>query len=178
MLLSQSVTEQLMNKLLQYGLQAFYYALFMAVVWYFSFKPPYHQLEDDQSVVTISFTHATKLREACRKRTQEELMKLAPNMRLPTSCARERSPMTLELYLDDKLLTKAVVEPSGFHKDQGVSIFQSIKVKAGQHKLRAWMNDDVNVTEPTYKFEQMINLKPEQLLLVDCDPGSGGFFIN
>lgn len=166
-----------MNKLLRYGLQIFYYALFMAVVWYFSFKPSYHQLEDDQAVITISFTHATKLREACRKRTQEELMKLAPNMRLPSVCSRERSPMNLEIYLDDKILVKEVVEPTGFHKDQGVSIFQSIKVKAGQHKLRAWMNDDVKVAKPTYKLEQMINLKAEQLLLIDFHVSSGGFFI-
>lgn len=165
-----------MNKILRYGLQAFYYALFMAVVWYFSIKPPYHQLEEDQAVITLSFTHATQLRKACRKLTQEELMKLPPNMRLAMDCSRERSPMTMELYLDDKLLTKAEVEPLGLHRDQGVSIFQSIKVKAGEHTLRAWMNDDVKVKGPTYKFEQAISLKPEQLLLLDFHVSSGGFF--
>lgn len=167
-----------MNKILRYGLQIVNYALFMAVVWYFSIKPPYHQLEEDQAVITLSFTHATQLRKACRKLTQEELMKLAPNMRLSMDCSRERSPMTMELYLDDKLLTKTELEPLGLHSDQGVSLFQSIKVKAGKHTLRAWANDDVKVKGPTYKFEQVINLKPEQLLLVDFDAGSGGFFTN
>ena len=167
-----------MRKLLQYGLQIFYYTLFMAVVWYFSIKPPYHQLEQDQAVVTLSFTHATKLREPCRKLSQEELMKLAPNMRLSMDCKRERSPLNLELYLDDKLLTEVVLQPSGIHKDQGVSMFQSIKVKAGEHKLRIWLNDDVKVEGATYKHEQSVNIKPEQLLLIDFDAGSGGFFIN
>ena len=148
----------------------------MAAVWYFSIKPPYHQLEEDQAVITLSFTHATQLREVCRKKTQEELMKLAPNMRLAMDCSRERSPMIMELYLDDKLLTKAEIEPLGFHRDQGVSLFQTIKVKAGKHTLRAWANDDVKVKGQIYKFEQVINLKPEQLLLVDFDKGSGGFF--
>lgn len=167
-----------MNKILRYALQIFNYTLFMAVVWYFSFQPPYHQLEDNQAVITISFTHATKIREACRKLTQEELMKLPPNMRLPSDCPRERSPMTLELYLDDKLLTKSVVDPLGFHKDQGVSIFKSIKVIAGEHKLRIRMNDDVKVEGPIYKFEQMINLKPEQLLLIGFNVAAGGFVAN
>lgn len=167
-----------MNKILRYGLQAFNYTLFIAVVWYFSIKPSYHQLENNQAVITLSFTHATKLREACRKLSQQELMKLAPNMRLATDCPRERSPMQLELYLDDKLLTKATVEPTGYHKDQGVNIFQRIKVLAGEHKLRVWMNDDVNINGPTYRYEKNVLLKPEQQLLIDFNAGSGGFFTN
>ncbi|MDH5661336.1 MAG: hypothetical protein OEY65_10080, partial [Gammaproteobacteria bacterium] len=75
-----------MHKLLKYGLQIFYYTLFMLVVWYFSINPPYHQLEENQGVITLSFTHATKLREPCRKLSQDELMKLAPNMRLTMDC--------------------------------------------------------------------------------------------
>ena len=167
-----------MNKVLRYSLQAFNYAIFMAVVWYFSINPPYHQLEQNQAVITLSFTHATKLREACRTLSQEELMKLAPNMRLPTDCPRARSPMILELYIDNKLLTKATVEPTGLHKDQGVNIFQRIKIVAGEHTLRLWMNDNVNIKEPTYRYEQIVSLKPEQQLLVDFNPGSGGFFTN
>ena len=105
-------------------------------------------------------------------------MKLPPNMRLPMDCKRERSPLNLELFLDDKLLNKVVLQPSGLHKDQGVSMFQSIKVKAGEHKLRIWMNDDVKVKGATYKHKQSVIIKPEQLLLIDFDAGSGGFFIN
>jgi len=166
-----------MTKILRYALQAVNYTLFMAVVWYFSTRPAYQQLEKDQAVITLSFTHATKLREACRKRSQEELMKLAPNMRLPNDCPRARSPMALELYLDEKLITKAVVEPTGIHRDQGVNLFERIKVVVGEHRLRIWMNDNVNIKEPTYNFEKTISLKPEQQLLVDFDAGSGGFFI-
>lgn len=166
-----------MNRIIRYGLQAFNYLLFMAVVWYFSIKPPYHQLENNEAVITLSFTHATKIREVCRKLSQEELMELAPNMRLPTSCPRERSPLNIELYLDDKMVTKEVLEPLGFHKDQGVSLFKQINVKAGEHVLRVWMNDDVNIDGPTYKYKKKINLKPEQLLLLDFDSGKKGFFL-
>ncbi len=150
--------------------------LFMAVVWYFSIKPLYHQLEEDQAIITLSFTHVTKIREACRKLTQEELLKLAPNMRLPMACPRERSPLKLELYLDGELLTKKEIEPLGFHKDQGVNMFERVKVKAGEHKLKVLINDDVNVEGPTYRYQQTVNLKPEQQLVLDFDAGKGGFF--
>ncbi len=166
-----------MNKVFRYGLQIFNYLVFIMVVWYFSIKPPYHQLEEDQAVIVLSFTHATKIREACHKLSQEELMKLAPNMRLPTNCPRERSPLNLELYLDEKRITKEILVPLGFHKDQGVSIFRHIKVKAGEHTLHVWMNDDVNVDGPTYEYKEKIRIKPEQLLLLDFDAGKKGFFL-
>ena len=165
-----------MDKVLRYGLQGLSYALFMGVVWYFSVKPPYQQLENDQAVIALSFLHATKLREACRKLSQEELSRLAPNMRLQMDCPRGRSPLRLELYLDNELITKAVAEPLGFHKDQSVNFFRRVKVRSGEHKLRISMNDDINVKGPTYLYESLIMLKPEQQLLVDFNAGSGGFF--
>ncbi len=167
-----------MDKILRYGMQGLSYMIFMAVVWYFSTRPAYHQLEDDQAVITLSFTHATKLRGACRKLSQQELMNLAPNMRLPTDCPRERSPLRLELYIDGEILTHATLEPAGFRKDQGVSLFQRIKVKSGEHKLRLWMNDDVNVKGATYQYEKKVTLKPEQQLLIDFKTSAGGFIIN
>lgn len=167
-----------MDKVLRYGLQVFYYTLFMLVVWYFSIMPPYHQLDDDQSVITLSFTHATRTREACRKVTQEELLKLAPNMRLSMDCPRARSPLKIELYLDDQLYIEETLEPPGFHNDQNVNIFKRIEVKAGEHKLRVWMNDDINIEGITHQHEQIVTLKPAQQLLIDFDSGPGSFFTN
>lgn len=164
-----------MNKVLRYGLQILFYALFMAAVWYFSIKPAYHQLDTGQAVITLSFIHATKVREPCRKLTQEELMKLAPNMRLQLDCPRERSPLVLEMYLDETLITKVQIEPPGFHKDQSVSFFERVKVTAGEHKLRIWMNDDVKVAGVVHHYEQLVSLKPEQLLLVDFDAQANSF---
>jgi len=164
-----------MNKILRYTLQLFFFSLFLSVVWFFSIQPPYYQLDKDQAVITLSFIHATKIREACRKLTQEELMKLAPNMRLQLDCPRERSPLALAVYLDDVLITQATVEPPGFHKDQGVNFFRRVKVQAGEHKLRIWMNDDINVKGATHQYEKVVILKPEQQLLIDFDAGSDRF---
>ena len=164
-----------MNKMLRYTLQLFYLTLFMGFVWYFSINPPYHQLDEGQAVITLSFIHATKIREPCRKLTQEELNKLAPNMRLQLDCPRERSPLALKVYLDGALITQATVEPPGFHSDQVVNFFRRVKVQAGEHKLRIWMNDDINVSGSTHQYEQVVTLKPEQQLLIDFDAGSGSF---
>jgi len=167
-----------MDKILRYGLQAINYTLFMGMVWFFSIKPPYHQLDEGQAVITLAFSHAAQLREACIKKTQEELMKLPPNMRIPMSCPRERSPVTVELYLDSELMTRHVLEAPGLHNDQGVDMFERIKVPAGKHQLRVWMNDDVNVEGATFRHEQAISLQPEQQILVDFHVATGGFSVN
>ena len=116
-----------MNKIFRYGLQIFNYLIFIMVVWYFSIKPPYHQLEDDQAVIVLSFTHATKIREACHKLSQEELMKLAPNMRLPTNCPRERSPLNLELYLDGMQKKKGII-PAGVKERWEAAEYIQLKI--------------------------------------------------
>jgi hypothetical protein len=167
-----------MNKVQRYALQLVNYSLFMAIVWYFSAKPEYHQLEEDQAVVTLAFAHAAKLREKCRMRTQEELNKLPPNMRLPSECPRERSPVSVKMYLDDELIMEKVVDAPGFHQDQGVDVFHRTKVPAGGHQLRVFMNDDVNVKGPTHRLIKDVTLLPEQQLMVDFNAEKGEFFIN
>ena len=80
------------NKPVRYLLQAINYTVFMALIWTFSIAPPVRVIAEDESVITIAFAHAGELREICRRLSQEELMKLAPNMRKLDDCPRERSP--------------------------------------------------------------------------------------
>lgn len=167
-----------MNEVIRYILQGFNYTLFMLIVWYFSAQPAYQQLEENQAVVTLAFAHAAKLKEDCRVRTQEELNKLPPNMRLPSECPRERSPVSIDMYLDDELIMTKVLEAPGFHQDQGVDLFHRVKVPAGKHRLKVFMNDDIRIEGPNYQYSKTVILSPEQQLLVNFDANTGSFYIN
>ena len=46
-------------------LQAVNYTVFMAMVWYFSFSPPYRHLADDEAVLTLAFGHAGQRISEC-----------------------------------------------------------------------------------------------------------------
>ena len=74
-------------------LQIVNYSIFMALIWYFSFSPSYVRLTPDQSMITLALSHAGKPVEECRRKSPEELAKLAPNMRVLEECPRERSPV-------------------------------------------------------------------------------------
>ena len=60
------------NIVLRYLLQAFNYAIFMALIWYFATSPSVRLIEDDEAMITIAFGHAGETREACRRLSQEE----------------------------------------------------------------------------------------------------------
>ncbi len=167
-----------MNKFfLRIPLQIFNYSLFMGLVWYFSLYPTYHQLDKDQSLITFTLGHVGKHVDECRRLTQEELLKLAPNMRKPMECSRERSSITMELQMDGEVIFNKTAMPLGLFKDQGIDIYHNIKVPAGKHRLLAWLNDDVNVDGPIYKLEQDVDLKPEQHVIVEFISGAGQFTI-
>ncbi|MCW8909257.1 MAG: hypothetical protein OQK76_01430 [Gammaproteobacteria bacterium] len=167
-----------MNKPLRYLLQAFNFSMFMALVWYFSLYPAYHQLEEDQAMITFTVSHAGKHIRECVKFSQEELLKLPPNMRKPMDCPRERSPISMELKLDDEVIYSKVAPPHGLYSDQGIDIYQNIRVPAGKHRLTAWLNDDVKVEGPIYKLSQDVTLKPEQHLVIEFKPAISGFDVH
>ncbi len=87
--------------------QVVLYALFAATIGFFSSYPRYRHLAHDQALLKLSFSHPGQLVSECRRRTQEELAALPPNMRNPLDCPRERSPVTVQLALDGNIARPA-----------------------------------------------------------------------
>ena len=174
----KGIKRWVMNKFYRIPLQILNYAAFMGLVWYLSIMPPYHQLDEGQAMMTLTLSHVGKHVDECKKLTQEELLKLPPNMRKPMDCSRERSTITMEMRLDDKVVYNQASPPHGLYKDQGVDVYKSIKVPAGTHKLQVWLNDDVNIEGPIYKHMQTVTLEPSQHLIVQFIPDTGSFKID
>ncbi|GJL81345.1 MAG: hypothetical protein DHS20C01_09790 [marine bacterium B5-7] len=163
------------SKIFRLLLQAVNYSVFMALIWYFSLYPTYRHLDDNQAVLTLAFGHAAKRIAECATRSADELAELAPNMRMAIDCPRERSPLELEISLDDEPVTRLTIDAPGLYQDQGVDVYRDIITEAGRHHLSIWMNDDINIEGPTYRFDKTVNIEPMQRLVVSFDANSGGF---
>ena len=161
------------NKPLRFLLQAFNYSLFMGLVWFFASSPSIRLIAEDEAKLTIAFAHAGQLREPCRMLSQEELNKLAPNMRKIDDCPRERSPVTIEAELDGESVYKASLPPPGLFGDGGVDVFYSAKIPAGEHQLKLKMNDSVRVEGFNHQFARLVTVEPAQILLIGFDLKSG-----
>ena len=164
---------EVVNKPLRFLLQAFNYSLFMGVVWYFASAPSIRLIGEDEAKLTIAFAHAGQLREPCRMLSQEELNKLAPNMRKIDDCPRERSPVTIEAELDGAIVYSASLPPPGLFGDGGVDVFFSAKIPAGEHRLKLKMNDSVRVEGFNHQFGQVVTIEPAQILLVEFNTKRG-----
>lgn len=156
--------------------QALFYGLFAVIIGYFSTSPDYTHLEPERALIKLSFsTHGEPVGE-CHKRTPEELAKLAPNMRAPTTCPRERSPITVRIDMDGKLLFEGVAPPAGLSKDGTSTLYRRFEVPAGEHMLSVKMNDNVRIKDFNHVKEEKLTLKPSQILVIDLRKDHGGIF--
>ena len=154
--------------------QGLLYALFALIIGYFSNSPPYRHLAADQALIKLSFSLHGKLVSECRRRTPEELAKLAPNMRAPMDCKRERSAVTVEIDLDGVPAYRHVAVPSGLSKDGASTVYRRFPVAAGEHRIAVRLKDDARSAGFTYRREQTVRLAPGKVLVIDFNAEKGG----
>jgi hypothetical protein len=165
------------DRLLRYAGQAALYALFAAIVGYFSTSPRYQHLQPDQALLRLSFSHSGKLKADCRRRTPEELAKLPANMRAPLDCPRERSPVIVLVELDGAELYHETFAPSGLSGDGASTGYRRAPIAAGRHRVRARFNDDARVSGFNYERDRVIEAVAGQVVLIDLLPERGGVAI-
>jgi hypothetical protein len=158
----------------RYVAQAVLYAAFLAAIGYFGNAPAYRQIGEDEALVRLTLSHAAQRREPCRKRTPEELAKLAPNMRAPLDCPRERAPVTVELELDGAMIERATVAPSGFARDGPAVLYRRVVVPAGAHRVRTRLSDNA-AGDFEHQAERTIDLPAGKVLTIDFNAAAGGF---
>jgi hypothetical protein len=163
-----------MPSAIRYLLQALAYAAFAAFIGYFSTAPAYRQLDDNQALLKLSFSHGAQLKEKCRERGPAELAKLAPNMRARFDCPRERSLLIVEIDMDGKPLYRIEAPPSGLRHDGPSIVYRRLAVTAGKHHFRARLADGPDGVLG-YEREANVELAPGRVLIVDFVPQQGGF---
>ena len=151
------------------------YLLFAAVVGYFSASPSYTHFDPDMAQIKLNFSHSGQRKSECRRLTPEEIAKLAPNMRRPMDCPRERLPVRVELILNGTVLFSDSLPPSGIARDGKSSAYQRFTVAPGRHHLIARLRDSAREEGFDYEHEAEIQLAPRQNFVVDFKSDSGGF---
>lgn len=154
--------------------QAVLYGLFALVIGVFSHAPTYRHLAPDMALIKLSLVHAGKPVGDCRVQTVEELAKLPPNMRAPTRCPRERSPVTVELDIDGQAAVRAVAPPSGLSRDGASALYRRLPVPAGERLIQVRLRDDQRSHTAAYSAERRLVLAPAQVLVIDFDAEKGG----
>lgn len=164
-----------MHELKKFLLQLPVWLLFLAFIAWLSSKPDYTQFNPEQAMIKLSFSHAGETKEECRRLTPEELANLAPNMRNPLMCNRERVPLFVELTLDDQVIFSGHVPPSGLAKDGESTVYEKFNISPGRHTITARMRDSRAGEGFDYANTYEANLLPKQNFIIDFRKESGGF---
>lgn len=146
-----------------------------ALIGLLSRWPNYAHFPADKAMIKVSFTLGGKPKGECRRRTREELMKLAPNMRRPTVCPRERLPVKIELSVDGKPVYRAVLPPSGLAKDGPSRVYRGFAVEPGPRRIVARLTDSDRKEGFDYEKSTEVTLRPRQHFIVDFQRDAGGF---
>jgi hypothetical protein len=154
--------------------QALLYGLFALVIGVFSRWPPYRHLAADQALVKVSFSHHGKPVSDCRPLSGAELARLPPNMRAPVKCPRERSPVTVEVDINGAPVLRQVALPSGLSRDGASAVYRRLQVAAGPQRIAVRLKDDARSPGFDYQREEVVMLKPAQILVIDFDAAKGG----
>lgn len=155
--------------------QAVAYGAFALMLAYFSAGPAYTYIDPGKAVVKLSFSHAGALKGECRRLTPEEIANLAPNMRRPLDCPRERVPLLVELMLNDRLLYRALRPPTGLARDGAASVYERFTLQPGRHTLIARLRDSRRTEGFDYEGRMEVELEPRQNFVVDFRAETGGF---
>lgn len=157
--------------------QIMLYGLFAAIIGILSNAPSHTHFPPDKALIKLSFSHPAKRKGECRRLTGEEIARLAPNMRQPLDCPRERLPVVVELVLDGALLHRESLPPTGLWNDGASSIYRRFPVAAGRHRLLVRLRDSARATGYDYQRSADIDLAPGRNFVIDFRAEAGGFVL-
>jgi hypothetical protein len=164
-----------MHKGLRMFVQAITYAAFAVVVGYLSASPAYDYADPGSATIKLSLSHAASRVKPCVRLTPEQVAELAPNMRRPETCERERLPLTVELEIDGDTVANVRAMPSGLWNDGPASIYERFEAEPGRHTITARLRDSDRSEGWDYTHSEAVTLVAGRYLTVTFRAEAGGF---
>jgi len=152
-------------------------AAIAAMIGTLSVAPAYTHLAAGLAEVKLSLTHGAPRRADCHRLTDAELARLPRQMRHPTECARTRLPVLVLFRMDGMTLLDVSLPPSGLSGDGPSRMYQGFPVTAGAHAVSLFLRDSGRESGYDYAFEQTLIVTPQQNLVIDFRPTTGGFYV-
>ncbi len=125
----------------------------------------------DRSVLVLSFKYrSSPIREEVQK------SKGLSHMQAQSAITKERSPIKVEVYANEKQIYTKVFNPRGIRRDASIFVYDEIFLKPGNYQIFMKVEETkVKGVEKNIKFDT--SLKAKDSLFVTYDEGSGGFLV-
>ncbi len=160
----------ILDMIRRYAGQVIAYIGFAVLLGYFSAAPDWSYFPDDKALIKLSLTHGGQRKEACREHTKEERAKLPPTAKPPKICPRERHPVRVSIWLDDKQIYDALETPMGITRDGPSQFYKRFQVAPGKRLLKVEIEDSGGNLPPVAQSRE-IELTARGVLVIEADHG-------
>jgi hypothetical protein len=157
------------------SVQALTYAGFAVFIGYLSASPAYDYADATSATVKLSLSHAANRTKPCVRLTPTQIAELAPNMRRPETCERQRLPLTLELEIDGEIVASIEAPPSGLWNDGPASIYERFEAEPGVHTITARLRDSNRSEGWDYTRTEEVSIDAGRYFTVTFRAEAGGF---
>ena len=151
--------------------QLFFYLVLMIFIGYLADSPEFEYNPQTHGDLKLIIRHSGKLLGECVAPDPEEQKKLPLNMRAPMICPRERSPVSVRLSLDDRLVLDKMVLPAGLHNDGISAEYRNFPVQAGKVRVTLVVNDSQGDQDSTHTYDQEISVGPGESVALEFSNG-------
>lgn len=139
---------------------------------------PYKYYADDVAVFHVAFQHSGQrvsgfdnrafLKEQAKAYGKElkANAELKMNLKSQPTGNRERFPLSVSIFINDKKVQEKEYEAAGRKKDLATVVYETFKIKAGIHKIKVLMKDSKKEGSLPYIFEETIDFKPLEVRVV------------
>ena len=156
----------------------------LVFIYFLSTSPSYRYFDEDDAGFLISFKKTTDRVHLCDDEELSRFKEAAKHRRkhmqkVDRICgSRERVPLKLKVWIDDKVVLDKKIMPSGVNQDSSTYVYQEFIFPKGKHKIRIAMKgsrgDD---PEFDYFFEDTILFSSRQRTVVDFDTVEEKFYL-
>jgi hypothetical protein len=141
-------------------------------------RPIYRGTPPGTGIIMLAFVHSTDRRSECRRLTEEEIERLAPNMRRTRDCPRERSPLLVELDVGGRTIYQASLRPTGIAGDGPSRVYERFVMPAGQYDVAVRMRDTPRADGFDHERHEHVVLAADRMLVIDFRAESGEFMFH
>jgi len=140
----------------QWGGQLLFYLCLFTLVGYFSDSPVYQYNDAESAELELAVRFSGTRLGVCETLTAADVAELAPNMKVALVCPREKSPLSLRLYVNEDLLLAERLLPSGIHGDGVIASYKRLVLEPGTWDLRIEVDSNNQESVLEHEFEQTI----------------------
>lgn len=118
------------------------------------------------TVLKLMIRYSGKRLGDCRTLDDSELARLPPNMRQASLCPPEKSPLYAELQIDEQMLYRNTITPSGVHNDGVLAEYREITVPAGLTRITLRIRDHSGAPDFTHVLDRLITIEDGHIVTI------------